>query len=57
MIKDFNYKGRFIISKTILGFGFILEFKPPFACIEVNWILKIDLLYLRFWIESVKENR
>jgi hypothetical protein len=57
MIKDFNYSGRLIFSKTILGFGFILEFNPPFGGIEINWILKIDLIWIRFWIESLKRRR
>ena len=55
--KDFNYSGRFITSKKIFGLGCILEFNPPYGMIEINWILKIDLLFIRFWIESLKDRR
>jgi hypothetical protein len=53
--KDFNYVGRLITSRKIFGLGCLLEFNPPYAMIKINWILKIDLLFIRFWIESLKK--
>lgn len=55
MIKDFELKGRFIFSKRIFGLGFHFELKPPYAMFEINWALKIDLIWIRFWIESIKK--
>ena len=55
--KDFNYSGRFIMSKKIFGLGCILEFNPSFGMIEINWVLKIDLLFIHFWIECLKHRR
>lgn len=56
MIKDFELKGRLLFSNRIFGLGFHFQFKPAFATFETNWFLIIDLIWIRFWIESIKKN-
>lgn len=55
MIKDFKLRDRFILSKRVFGLGFIFELKPVCTTVEVNWLLKIDLIWIRFWIESIND--
>lgn len=52
MSKDFRFEGRFIFSKKPMGFGVILELNPPYLSFPVFWVLKVDLLFIRFWIEN-----
>lgn len=55
MMKDFILSGRLIFSKRPMGLGILLEFNPPFLAFEVFWVLKIDLIFIRFWIENRSE--
>ena len=55
MTKDFELRGRFIFSKRILGLGVHFEIKPPYAMLEISWSFKIDLIWIRFWIEGIKK--
>lgn len=56
MIKDFDFRARFCFSKRIFGFGFYVEINPVCSTVQINWVLKIDLIWIRFWIESIKTN-
>jgi len=38
-----------------MGLGVIFKLHPLFGNVEINWILEIDLLCIRFWIESLKK--
>jgi len=42
---------RLIFSKTPMGLGLLIDFKPPYASsIEPLFSLQIDLLFIRYWL-------
>jgi len=52
MSKDFRLEGRICFSKRPFGLGIILELNPPYGRFEVFWVLKVDLIFIRFWVEN-----
>ena len=52
MNKDFRLDGRICFSKKPIGLGIGLELNPPYVMYKVFWIFKIDLIFIRLWIEN-----
>ena len=53
MIKDFKYKnidGRLIIQKRFFGIGINIDFVTPCTHKKRLFVLYIDLIFIRFWI-------
>lgn len=58
MIKDFktqNIDGRLIISKEMMGLGFHLNFIPATFERQYRFMILIDLLFIRFWLNNYKK--
>ena len=52
MIKDLilkNNEARIIVSKTFFGVGFGIDFCNAITFRKINWELRIDLFFIRFW--------
>ena len=57
MYKDFKTKhtdSRLIIEKAFFGFGFLIDFHNAFATREIVCSIRIDFLFIRFWVDIYK---
>lgn len=51
-----KFTGRLIISQEFFGIGFLIQPGSKFAsCWKQSiWLLQVDLICIRFWIEKIK---
>ena len=61
MIYDFRFKtknndGRFIVSKTIFGFGIMLDFVSATFHRQKRFCFQVDFFFMRFWWNNYKSN-
>lgn len=55
-IIDFNFSSRLIFSFEFFGLGIIYQNKVPQIGInETKWLLQIDAIFIRFWIQRTKQ--
>lgn len=60
MMKDFTTKNndsRLILSKDFYGFGLGINFKNAIAMRDINFVVSLDFICIRFWWVNYKSKK
>lgn len=56
-VKDFEFKkieGSVIFDKKFFGFGFLIDFHSLTTYRDKIFIIRIDFIFIRFWLNYYK---